>query len=175
MRKHYLLYGIILMVCCSATFAYAQGINVSGTVREDGGGALPGVNIVVKGTSAGTISDAQGNFALNVPDANSTLVFSFIGYVGQEVQVGDRTTFDVSMKLDVKSLEEVVVTALGIERSSKSLGYATTKVQGEALSINRTSNMMNALTGKIAGVSITALGTGPAGTSKIRIRGQSSI
>jgi TonB-linked SusC/RagA family outer membrane protein len=176
MRKHYLLlYSILILVCCQANFAYAQGINVAGTVRDETGGALPGVNIVVKGTSVGTISDAQGKFALNVPDANTTLVFSFIGYVAQEVQVGDKTSIEISMKADVKALDEVVVTALGIERSSKSLGYATSKVQGDALSINRTSNMMNALTGKIAGVSITALGTGPAGTSKIRIRGQSSI
>ncbi|MEP6737544.1 MAG: SusC/RagA family TonB-linked outer membrane protein, partial [Chryseolinea sp.] len=89
--------------------------------------------------------------------------------------VANRTTIDVLMETDITSLDEVVVTALGIERASKSLGYATSKVDGDQLAINRTPNLMNALSGKIAGVNIQSLGTGPAGTSKIRIRGQSSI
>ena len=115
------------------------------------------------------------NYSLEVPDENAVLVFSFIGYATQEVAVGSRTTVDVAMAPDIQSLDEVVVTALGIERSSKSLGYATSKVDSKELIVNRTPNMMNALQGKVAGVNISALGTGPGGTSKVRIRGQSSI
>jgi TonB-linked SusC/RagA family outer membrane protein len=150
-------------------------IAITGTVKDESGQVFPGVNIIVKGTSIGSSTDADGKFALNVPDENAVLVFSFVGYATQEIIVGSRTSIDVVMAPDVQSLNEVVVTALGIEKPSKSLGYATTKVNSEQLTVNRTPNLMNALQGKIAGVNISGLGTGPAGTSKIRIRGQSSI
>ena len=150
-------------------------ITVTGKVRDENGADFPGVNVLVKGTSVGTSTDINGNYSLEVPDENAVLVFSFIGYTTQEVTVGSRTSIDLAMAPDIRSLDEVVVTALGIERSAKSLGYATTKVDSKELIVNRTPNMMNALQGKIAGVNISALGTGPAGTSKVRIRGQSSI
>jgi len=150
-------------------------LRVSGRVLDENGSAFPGVNILVKGTTIGTATDGNGAYALDVADENATLVFSFIGYVKQEVVIQGRSIIDVTMVADVKSLEEVVVTALGIEKSSKSLGYATSKVDAKELAVNRTPNFMNSLQGKIAGVNITALGTGPGGTSKIRIRGQSSI
>jgi TonB-linked SusC/RagA family outer membrane protein len=150
-------------------------ITVSGKVRDETGADFPGVNVLVKGTSVGTSTDINGNYSVEVPDESAVLVFSFIGYTTQEITVGSRTTIDLSMAPDTKALEEVVVTALGIERSSKSLGYATTKVDSKELIVNRTPNMMNALQGKIAGVNISSLGTGPGGTSKVRIRGQSSI
>ncbi len=150
-------------------------ISVSGKVSDENGAPFPGVNVLVKGTTIGTSTDVNGRYNLSVPDENPVLVFSFIGYLTQEVAVGSKTTIDIAMVADVKALEEVVVTALGIEKSSKSLGYATSKVSSDQLTVNRTPNLMNALTGKIAGVSISGLGTGPAGTSKIRIRGQSSI
>ncbi len=150
-------------------------ITVSGKVRDENGADFPGVNVLVKGTSVGTSTDINGQYSLEVPDEGAVLVFSFIGYTTQEVSVGSRTTIDLTMTPDVRSLDEVVVTALGIERSAKSLGYATTKVDSKELIVNRTPNMMNALQGKVAGVNISALGTGPAGTSKVRIRGQSSI
>jgi TonB-linked SusC/RagA family outer membrane protein len=150
-------------------------ITISGKVRDENGADFPGVNVLVKGTSVGTSTDTNGNYSLEAPDEGAVLVFSFIGYTTQEVVVGSRTTIDLTMTPDVRSLDEVVVTALGIERSAKSLGYATTKVDSKELIVNRTPNMMNALQGKIAGVNISALGTGPAGTSKVRIRGQSSI
>jgi len=162
----------------SISFASAidnLAIAVTGTVMDENGDGFPGVNVLIKGTSVGTSTDAAGKYSLSVDDENAVLIFSFIGYATQEVSVGSRTSVDVKMTSDVKSLDEVVVTALGIERSTKGLGYAATKVNGDELSINRTSNVMNTLTGKIAGVSVSGLGTGPAGTSKIRIRGQSSI
>ncbi|HMJ68992.1 MAG TPA: SusC/RagA family TonB-linked outer membrane protein [Cyclobacteriaceae bacterium] len=148
---------------------------VTGLVTDENNSPLPGVNIIVKGTSSGTITDTDGRYTINVDNGQAVLVFSFIGYAEQELTVGDQSTINVVMAPDVKALSEVVVTALGIERSAKSLGYATTRVGPDDIAMNRTANWMNGLSGKIAGVSISALGTGPAGTSKIRIRGQSSI
>lgn len=175
MLKHYLLCGLVFLLCCHTNLAVGQATTVTGVVRDDSSNPLPGVNILVKGTTTGTISDSDGRYSLSVPNENAVLVFTFIGYSDQEVAVGGRTTVDVSMITDITSLDEVVVTALGIEKASKSLGYSTSKVSGDAMAINRTPNPMNALTGKIAGVNISALGSGPGGTSKIRIRGQSSI
>ncbi|MBN3582945.1 SusC/RagA family TonB-linked outer membrane protein [Algoriphagus aestuarii] len=150
-------------------------IEIGGRVTDENGSGFPGVNILLKGTTTGVVSDPQGNYLINVADENAVLVFSFVGYVDQEVVVGNRSIIDVQMQVDESNLEEVVVTALGIEKSAKSLGYATSTVHSDELSINRTPNVMNALQGKVAGVSISALGSGPGGTSKIRIRGQSSI
>lgn len=155
--------------------AEQSAINVSGRVTDEEGMALPGVNVVIKGTTNGTTTDGDGRYSLEVPDASSVIVFSFVGFANQEIVVGNRTTIDVTMTLDVQSLQEVVVTALGIEKSARSLGYATSKVDASELTVNRSANVMNALQGKVAGVNISSMGTGPGGTSKIRIRGQSSI
>ncbi|MCC5935885.1 MAG: SusC/RagA family TonB-linked outer membrane protein [Lunatimonas sp.] len=149
-------------------------IDIRGTVTTQGGEPIPGVAVSVAGTTLGTITDIDGKFSLTVPD-NATLVISYIGYATQRVQVGTRTVVDIVLVEDIAALEEVVVTALGIEREAKSLGYATTSVSSEEMTINRTPNFMNALQGKVAGVNISSLGSGPAGTSKIRIRGQSSF
>jgi TonB-linked SusC/RagA family outer membrane protein len=149
--------------------------SISGRVTDENGSSFPGVNVIVKGTSIGTVTDVEGNYSLEVPNETTTLIFSFVGYAQEEISIDGKSVINVTMKPDVKSLTEVVVTALGIEKSSKSLGYSTTKVNSDQLTLNRTPNLMNTLQGKIAGVNISGLGTGPGGTSKIRIRGQSSI
>ncbi|MBC7923422.1 MAG: SusC/RagA family TonB-linked outer membrane protein [Ferruginibacter sp.] len=149
-------------------------VTISGKVTSQEGEALAGVSVVIKGTSTGTATDANGAYTVNA-DAGATLVFSFIGYTTQEVPVGNRTVINVTLVPDIETLSEVVVTALGIKREAKTLGYATATVAPEQITTNRTANFMNALQGKIAGVNITSLGTGPAGTSKVRIRGQSSF
>jgi TonB-linked SusC/RagA family outer membrane protein len=148
---------------------------ISGRVTDENGNSFPGVNVIIKGTVVGTVTDADGKYALEVPDGAATLVFSFVGYTQEEITVDGKSVIDVALKPDLKLLSEVVVTALGIEKSSKSLGYSTTKVNSDQLTLNRTPNLMNTLQGKIAGVNISGLGTGPGGSSKIRIRGQSSI
>lgn len=148
---------------------------VSGTVYDENNNTFPGVNVVIKGTTTGTSTDINGRYTLDVGTPDAVLVFSFVGYATQEVAVANRSVIDVNMTPDIRSLDEVVVTALGIERTTRSLGYAATKVNAEDLTINRTPNVMNSLQGKIAGVNVSSLGTGPGGTSKIRIRGQSSM
>ena len=135
---------------------------------------LPGVSVVVKGTTTGTSTNGDGGFSINAP-SSATLVFSYIGYATKEVKTGNQSRIDVVLVESAESLGEVVVTALGIKKEAKKLGYATTTIGPAAITENRTPNFMNALQGKIAGVNISGLGTGPAGTSKIRIRGQSSI
>lgn len=148
---------------------------VSGKVVDEDGNGFPGVNILVKGTATGSVTDINGNYSINVPENGTILVFSFVGYSTQEVSILNQTVVNLTLLLDESDLQEVIVTALGIEKSAKSLGYATSNVKSDELTINRTPNLMNSLVGKIAGVSISPMGTGPGGTSKIRIRGQSSI
>lgn len=149
-------------------------VEVSGTVKNSAGETLPGVAISVLGTSIGTVTDIDGKYKIKVPEG-STLVFSYIGFAAQNIAIGNRTVIDVVMQEETRALEEVVIAALGIQKSSRSIGYSATNVGSDDVTINRTPNFINALQGKVAGVNITSLGTGPAGTSKVRIRGQSSI
>ncbi|GAB3699011.1 SusC/RagA family TonB-linked outer membrane protein [Spirosoma flavus] len=148
---------------------------INGKVTDAKGDGLPGVSVVVKGTTTGTTTNVDGVFSLNVPDNSGRLVFSHLGYISQEKTYIGATTINVVLAEDSRNIDEVVVTALGIKRESKTLGYATATATPEQIAVNKTANFMNALQGKLAGVNITQMGTGPAGTTKIRIRGQSSL
>lgn len=147
---------------------------ITGTVSDEKGTKIIRVSVVVKGTTYGTSTDNEGRYSITAP-GTATLVFSSVGFQSQEVYVAGRTEVNVTMATDNTNLGEVIVTALGIKKQARSLGYSATSVKPEELSVNRTSNVMNALQGKVAGVNISSLGSGPGGTSKIRIRGQSSI
>lgn len=149
---------------------------IQGVVTDYKNEPLVGASVVLQGTSKGTLTDINGNYKLELTDTDKggSLVFSFVGYDSQTLPIGKETVMNVSLKTG-GSLDELVVTALGIKKEAKKLGYATTTVGKEQLTENRTTNFINTLSGKIAGVNISGLGTGPAGTSKIRIRGQSSI
>jgi TonB-linked SusC/RagA family outer membrane protein len=149
--------------------------NISGKVSDEKGLPLPGVSIVVKGTKTGTATNADGAFQLSVPDGDGTLIFSYVGYLAEEVQIGSRTSFEISMKPDVRNLEMVVVTALGIKRDAKKLGYSTATVNTEEITTTRTTNLGNSLQGKVAGLNVSPPASGPGGSTKIRIRGQSSF
>ncbi len=164
-----------LLVCFSFVFvlsAIAQDRTVSGKVTStEDGSSLPGVNVVLKGTANGTVTDADGNYSLTIPQAGGSLVFSFIGLSTQEVPIGDRTTVNVSLALDVTQLSEVVVTALGIERDKSSLGYATQQISGDNIRVAREQNVNTALAGKIAGVQIVSGSGAKFGAPAVRIRG----
>jgi len=151
-----------------------MNIEITGTVTNESGETIPGVAISVAGTNIGTVTDIDGNYRLSVPEG-STLVFSYIGFTTQRIPIGNRTVIDVVLVQEAQALEEVVIAALGIQKTSRSIGYSATNVSSDDVTINRTPNFMNALQGKIAGVNISSLGTGPGGSSKVRIRGQSSI
>ena len=152
-----------------------QAEKITGKVVDKNGDPLPGVTVAVKNTTNGTISDVDGNYSLTLQSKNSTLVFSYMGFVTQEISVNGRTTIDVTMSENEQVLDEVVVTALGIKRQKRSLGYATTNVGGDQFTESRDPNLGNALSGKIAGVSVAGNATGLGGSSRVVIRGNASM
>ncbi|HEY9488638.1 MAG TPA: SusC/RagA family TonB-linked outer membrane protein [Chryseosolibacter sp.] len=152
-----------------------QDNRVSGRITStDDGAGLPGVSVLIKGTQQGTITDAEGRYSISVSNASAVLVFSFIGYTSQEIAVNGRTTVDVSLESNTETLGEVVVTALGIEREERSLGYSVGVVDGEALTRVAQENVLNGLAGQVAGVSINSTGTAGSSVSVI-IRGAKSL
>lgn len=157
-----------------SAFTVNAQVTVSGKVTDASGNGLPSISVTVKGTNNGTTTNETGVFSISAP-ANGTLVFSSVGYTSQEIKINNRTSINVTMTADAQNLSEVVVTALGIKKEARKLGYSATSVTPDQLSINRTPNPLNALQGKVAGLNISSLGAGPGSTSKIRIRGQSSI
>lgn len=170
--KQILLTCFLVMLC---TFAWAQERTITGrvTAAEDAS-PLPGVNVVLKGTSVGTVTDGNGDYSLTVPAAGGTLVFTFIGLESQEVDIGNRNVVDVAMAADVTQLTEVVVTALNIPREKASLGYATQTVSGESLTKAKQQNFVNSLSGRVAGVQVRT-NNNFGGSSNILIRGNKSV
>jgi TonB-linked SusC/RagA family outer membrane protein len=150
-----------------------QAQSISGTVTDDNGVPLPGATVLVEGTSNGVSTDFDGNYSINA-SSGDTLVFSFVGYSNQSVVVGSSATVNVSLQPD-NALSEVVVTALGVKRNVKAVGYSITQVGGEELSDNKTTNAINALQGKVAGVMVTGSSMGAKGSSRVVIRGTSSL
>lgn len=147
---------------------------VSGTITDEKGKALPGVNITIKGTTKGTNSDASGHFKIEVPTENTTLVFSYVGYVKQEVVVGNRTVFNISLALELQSLDEVVVVGYGTQ-SKRAVSGAVSSVGFKQFQDRSFSNVTQALSGQIAGVNISQSQGAPGVSPIIRIRGVSSI
>jgi len=166
------VFYLVMVFSMLTTALWAQDKSISGkiTSSEDGSG-LPGVNVILKGTSTGTVTDVEGMFKLNVPADGGILVFTFIGLKSQEVTIGNQTVIDLAMQPDVTQLSEVVVTALNIPREKKTLGYATQEVTGENLTVNRNTDLNEALAGKIAGVQVTTGSGAKFGTAKVLIRG----
>ncbi len=165
----------LFLVTILSSSAFAQEINVSGKVTDEADGLpLPGVNVVVKGTTNGTVTDSEGKYGLTVPSSSSVLVFSFIGLVTQEVEVSGRQVIDVPMASDITQLNEVVVTALGIERKRNELPYAAQQVTGDQIATTRNANFVNALSGKVAGIDIKT-NNNLGGSTNVVIRGYKSI
>jgi len=159
----------------SATGALAQ-VTVSGKVTSgEDQSPIPGVNILIKGTTNGTITDAAGSFSITVGASSDVLVFSFVGFTTQEVLIGDRNFLDVVLATDATELSEIVVTALGIEKNKKALGYSVQSVSGESLTTARETNVVNQLAGKIAGVTVIGSPSGVGGSSRVTIRGERSV
>ncbi|RLD60069.1 MAG: SusC/RagA family TonB-linked outer membrane protein [Bacteroidetes bacterium] len=153
----------------------AQDREISGTVTSsDDGLAIPGVQVVVKGTTIGTVTGLDGNYKLNVPESATMVVFSFIGMVSQEVEIGSQTTIDLAMEPDILNIEGVVVTALGISREKKSLGYATQEITGDDVNQVKSDNFINSMSGKISGVQVKN-NTNIGGSSNVIIRGSTSL
>jgi TonB-linked SusC/RagA family outer membrane protein len=145
--------SMILLGCLYASIPlFAQNVTVKGKITsQDDGAGLPGVSIVVKGTSIGTTTDAEGQFSLSAPDQNSTLVFSFIGYKTQEVVVGTQTTFDIALVSDIETLSEVVVVGYG-EQKKETLTGSVSQIKGEDIAKSPQPNVSNSLAGRFSGV-----------------------
>lgn len=168
--------NLLIFFCSLISFPTLAQVTVNGQVTDAANGeGLVGVSVVIQGTSQGTVTDVNGDYRLQVPDGEATLVYSYIGYETIEQEVGNRSTINISMSEDAKQLTEVVVTALGVKRESKSLGYTVQRVSGEDITQARETNVINSLAGKVAGVNIVGSSSGPTSSSNITIRGQSSL
>jgi TonB-linked SusC/RagA family outer membrane protein len=166
--------GILtLLLAFVVQLTFAQEKTISGTISDPSGLPLPGATVIVKGTSSGTSTDFDGKYSINA-NTGATLVFSFVGYTTKEIKVGASSTINVQLSEDASLLDEVVITALGIKREKKSLGYATQEVTGETVSKVQSQNFVNSLSGKIAGLDIKSSGT-LGGSVNAVIRGSSSI
>jgi len=173
MKKIALLFAF-LAFGLNAVLAQPREIKGSVTSADDGS-TMPGVSISVKGTTLGTITDMDGQYTLKVPTEAKTLVFSFVGMTSQEVTIGGQSVINVKMASDNVAVDEVVVTALGISKQKKSLGYAVQDVSGDKINNAKTGNVLTSLSGRVAGVNITS-SAGAAGASTfVNIRGQNSI
>ncbi|SOE21407.1 TonB-linked outer membrane protein, SusC/RagA family [Spirosomataceae bacterium TFI 002] len=171
--KKLIRYLFVFLFSSIGLYSQAQ-TSVSGTISSPQEGDLPGVSVVVKGTTTGTMTDMVGKYTIAVPNSQSILVFSAIGFQTKELTVGSQTNINVSLVPDTKLLNEVVITALGISREKKSLGFSQQAISGQSLTEARSNNVANALSGKIAGVRITSNGGAGSG-STIQIRGASSV
>src|SRR5882724_4407431 len=152
----------------------AQTATRSGTVTDVAGKGLPGVTVQVFGKATAVSTDSSGRYRIETA-GNAVLLFSSVGYGSRESPVVGKTVLDVVLVSDARNLNEVVVTALGIRKEARRLGYSATSVNPEQLAVNRTTNFGNSLEGKVAGLDVSPPASGPGGTSKIRIRGQSSF
>ncbi len=175
-HRHALLHMLTLLVAVFGwTAVFAQQVTVSGIVKDSSGEPVAGVGVIEEGTSNGTIADVDGRFSINVSSSDASLSFSFIGMKPQTISLAGRVKLDVVMENDAILMDEVVVTALGIKREAKALGYAVASVDDESLTAGRESNIMQALVGKVAGVDISTTTAGPTGSSRVLIRGNSQL
>lgn len=168
-----------LLICCLLLLvsqsSFAQEMTINGTVTSKSDGyALPGVSVIIQGSSVGTETDFDGKYSIKA-STGDVLVFSFLGMKTFSVTVADQTTINVALEEDSSLLDEVVVTALGIQKSRKSLTYAAQDIDADELAKAKQTNPMNSLSGKIAGVNITRSASGVGGSVKVVLRGNSSI
>jgi hypothetical protein len=171
----------ILQLCAVAMFTFvsinvaAQERSVSGRITSSEDGLpIPGVNVILKGSSDGTVTDIGGNYKMVVQDG-STLVFSFIGFETIERQVGANSVLDISLLPDTKQLSEVVITAIGLEANKRELGYSIQNIDASEIQNSNETNLVSALSGKAAGVQVVSSSGTPGASAQIRIRGNKSV
>ncbi len=175
MRKN-LLIKLVLLLFLISSMAWAQERVVSGriTAAEDGS-SLPGVNVIVKGTTSGTVSDAEGKYSLSVPASGGSLVFSFIGLKTAEIAIGERSTIDIQLGLDVTQLSEIVVTGTGVATEKRKLAISVESVTAKDLPNAPTASIDQALVGKIAGAQISSTDGTPGARINILLRGVNTV
>ena len=174
MRKITILLTFLFFIGTIGVYAQTRTISGKVTSSEDGQG-IPGVTIIVKGTTAGTTTDLDGNYSLEVKPQYKTLQFSYVGMKTVDIALTDQTQINVVMEPDALLMDEVVVTAMGVTREKKSLGYAVQDVSGDQLDQAKTTNVINALSGRVAGVQVTSASGAVGASTRITIRGNSSL
>ena len=173
MINKFLLILLGILTCHSVSFAQTS---IKGKVTDDTNVGIPGVSVMVKGSTTGASTSNDGTYSISVPANATTLVFTSLGFATREVAIAGKTQIDVKLASKDNDLDEVVVTALGIKRSQKSLGYSAQQVDGNNLSLTKEPNVISALAGKIAGAQVTgSSGASMGGTQKIKIRGVNSV
>ena len=166
---------LALLLCMFLQFSFAQTVSVNGKVTSaDSGEPIPGVSVLVKGTSTGAVTDLDGMYSLEVPSGGEVLIFSFIGMTTQEVPISGRAVIDVALAADAKELTEVVVTAMGITREKASLGYSVQEVESAELNKSQQTDALSALAGRVSGVQLSS-SSNIGGSKRITIRGASSF
>ncbi|ASZ11492.1 SusC/RagA family TonB-linked outer membrane protein [Chitinophaga pendula] len=173
LRRSLLLFTLLYFCCCITALAQNKTV-VAGIVKDEKGTPLPGVTVKEKGTANGAMTTAEGTYKVSVAP-NATLVLSFVGYVMQEIPVNGQSTVNVTLLEDKKNLNEVVVTALGIKREQRKLGYAVTELKGAEVAKTNSINPVAALQGKVAGVDISGAAGGPQAANRIVLRGAKSL
>ena len=169
--------GVIAAVPIGKSMPLVQTIDrtIRGEVTAEDGQPLPGVNVVVKGTVKGVVTDKDGNYVINIPEEETTLVFSFIGFISQEVMVNNRSVIDIILESDVKVLQEVVVVGYGTA-SRANITQSIGSVKGETLNERPTAiNVLQGMAGKVAGVNVMTNSGKPGGAPAVRIRGTGTI
>ena len=172
-KKFYTYLSVVLMLMLSAGFVQAQDVQVSGTVLDETGVPLPGVSILLKGTTRGTTTDLDGKYSIAAP-SSGVLVFSFIGYTNMEETVGSRTKIDITLNPDVANLEEVVVVGYGTQKKSQLTG-AISSVGNKEIQELPITDARQALQGRAAGVDVVQPGSKPGSAPQVRIRGRRSF
>jgi TonB-linked SusC/RagA family outer membrane protein len=166
---------ITMIALFSVSVSFGQGRVVTGTVTEaDTGDPIPGANVVVKGTSSGSVTDLDGKYSVNIQDESAVLVFSFVGFVSYEVQVGNQTVIDVSLESDITALSEVVVTGYGTQEK-KEITSAVASVKEEAFQVGNVQDAAQLIQGKVAGLTIVRAGADPNAGFSVRLRGLSTF
>lgn len=176
-RKTQLLFMLVLLLAISISSFGSPGLIdkvITGIIKDANGQPLPNVSVTIKGKKGGTSTDATGKFSITANE-NDRLVFSSIGFLNKEVLVGNQTEININLEKDIHALNDVVVTALGIKRDRRALGYSVTTVDGSSLTEARETNFVNGLEGKVAGVNVSNVATGPGGSANVVIRGISDI
>lgn len=164
----------LLFVVCTSMTAWAQDVSVTGKVTQaTDGSPLPGVSILVKGTTNGAISDGNGDYSVKCA-SNATLVVSMVGMATKEVAVNGASSLNISMEEQKKDLNQVMVTALGVKRNKEELGYAAQKVDGSLMTVTRSNNALSALSGKVSGVEVKT-NNQMGGSTNIVVRGFKSL
>lgn len=175
-KKHYQL--LTLLILFFAQNIFAQTANITGTVtsKEDNQ-PLPGASVFIENTGVGGVTDFNGKFNIEAKGVSGkSLIISFIGYkTAKVILTGQNQAINIALETDANALDEVVITALGIKREAKALGYSLTKVDGDEMSQVKTASAVNSLQGRVAGVNISTSSTGAAGSSRVIIRGASSL